>query len=350
VALLPDGRVLMVGGFNAPRSAEGDLVASRSTDIYDPMAGTFSPSGSMARERWLSTATPLRDGHVLVVGGSSNELDEDAERLALASAELYDPVAGTFRETGRMHHVRHDHTATMLRDGRVLIVGGADGHGYPTSSAEIYDPATGGFRPTGSMRSLRSGHTATLLADGRVLVVGGDDGLSGYASAEIYDPRTGRFKTTGSLHGIRYAHTATLLRDGRVLIAGGLTESGSEQVATTRAELYDPKTGKFRYTGSMSTGRREPTATLLSDGRVLIAGGDAGIDYRGLASAETYDPRAGKFLATGSMSVPRAWHTATMLPDGRVVMLGSATISEAVASLPGEIYDPATGEFSSPGG
>ncbi len=251
--------------------------------------GTFSPTGSLTAARSGQTATLLRDGRVLVAGGG---YCGDAEHSGIwASAELYDPATGTFSPTGSMSKPREAHTATLLADGRVLITGGITGQspaaslpvracvvpdGQPTSadvlaSAELYDPATGRFSKTGSMSVFRDQHTATLLKDGRVLVVGGGgEGYDSRTEVELYDPGTGRFSRTGSLKRGRWLHTATLLDDGRVLIAGGRSPSGSVYAA---AELYDPATGKFSSAGSMSEGRQQHTATLLADGRVLIAGG-----------------------------------------------------------------------------
>ncbi len=199
---------------------------------------------------------------------------------------------------------RELHTATVLSDGRVLIAGGVD-MDIPEVlvSAELYDAATGTFSPTGPMATARAGHTATLLSDGRVLIAGGrnlDGGRDWIAlsSAELYDPATGTFSPTGPMATARTGHTATLLSDGRVLIAGG--DAGGDVVTT--AELYDPKTGTFSPTGSLATARELHTATLLSDGRVLIAGGSDG--SRDLASAELYDAKTGAFSPTGSMSTP----------------------------------------------
>jgi hypothetical protein len=172
------------------------------------------------------------------------------------------------------------------------------------SSAEVYDPKAGTFSPTGSLVHPSRDADATLLADGRVLIVGGDQGHdfeSGQflASAELYDPKTGTFSATGSMATARDFPTATLLADGRVLVAGGLTSS----VTLASAELYDPKTGTFSATGSMATARCFPTATLLADGRVLVAGGDAGPGFSSgnyLKSAEIYDPKTGTFSPAGS--------------------------------------------------
>ena len=327
---LQDGRVLLAGGVNYSSNA-GQVVTSKyaAAELFDPSTGRFSPTGSMDSEREGQTATLLGDGEILIAGGSDLS-------GSLSTAELYDPKTGTFRSTGEMTTPRQGATATLLADGRVLIVGGyVGGYGSTTwlSSAEVYDPGTGQFRPTGSMTTLRmpASYTATLLQDGRVLVVGGQsDGTATLATAELYDPKTGTFSRTGSMATARGAHTAALLDDGRVLIAGGVNTPGVGYVqprlvaneaeaaplprrfamvslggpraaatggpgivgATgpstwlTSAELYDPSTGKFSPTGAMGTERAEATATTLPDGRVLIAGGDSA----GGLSAELYQP------------------------------------------------------------
>jgi WD40 repeat protein len=320
--LLLDGRVLIAGGSN-------DTTA----ELYEPQTGSFSPTGPMNVVRLRGhTATLLEDGRVLITGGT----DDSLAASPLASAELYDPKTGTFALTGAMAHARSIHTATRLGDGRVLIVGN-DGTSFgPPIAAEIYDPTTGRFVQTGPPVYVRIGHTATLLQDGRVLVVGGtgsgayDDKTPG--SAELYDPRTGRFTLTGSMTTRRWGgHTATLLKDGRFLVAGG-NASAVQEVPLASAELYDPKTGKFSVTGSMAVARDTQTATLLLDGRVLVAeGGDR--------SAELFDSRTGRFSEAGSTSV--TLQTATLLHDGRVLLAGGwedSAINPATTSA--ELYQP----------
>ncbi len=343
--LLADGRVLIAGGQDA---SGGE---SASAELYDPATGTFSPTGPMVYPHISPTATLLADGRVLVAGGSG--IGDVLERGY--SAELYDPQTGRFSLTGSMKVRRYDQAATLLPDGRVLLVGGSvyDLGSKAIATAELYDPKTGKFSLTGSMRTARDGPTATLLPDGRVLVAGGSvptqHGSTPLASAELYDPATGKFTLTGSMTTARAGHTATLLPDGRVLIAGGFGSNGN---ILASAELYDPQTGTFSPTGSMATVRDGHTATLLPDGRVLIAGGaDAADDSLAaniLASAELYDPKTGTFSPGGSMASARQLQTATLLPDGRVLIAGGADgttppgpgMVTALALPSAELYQP----------
>ena len=225
------------------------------------LQGIFVPMGSMTVAREYHTATLLTGGMVLVAGG------DDSSSFTLASAELYDPAAGTFTATGKMTVERASHSATWLPSGEVLIAGG------PWASAELYDPAAGIFAVTGSMSRARSDHLATLLPNGKVLIAGGN---SGGDTAELYDPSAATFAATGNMSEARFDDTATLLPSGMVLVAGG---KDSQQFTTffASAELYAPVPGIFASTGSMTGARWAHSATLLQNGTVLIAGGFASL-------------------------------------------------------------------------
>ncbi|MBZ4374150.1 kelch repeat-containing protein [Corallococcus sp. AS-1-6] len=294
-ALLPDGKVLVVGGLRS------DIDFLATAELYDPATGTWSPTGTMAEGRWQHTATLLPDGRVLVVGGLNS-------RDFLATAELYDPATGTWCPTGTMAEARSGHTATLLPDGRVLVAGGSAVAGAPPT-AELYDPATGTWSRTGSMAESRWAHTATLLSDGKVLVAGGF-GFPPRATAELYDPATGTWSRTGSMSSARTFHTATLLPDGRVLVTGGQDELNSP-LAT--AELYDPASGIWSPIAPMLEARVLHTATLLPDGRVLVASNEM---------PQLYDPATSTWSPAGAMVEPRSDHTATLLPNGQVLIAG----------------------------
>jgi Galactose oxidase, central domain len=285
--LLPNGKVLVAGGEEV--NDRGFSVLLASAELYDPASGLFSLTGSMVTGRELHTATMMSNGKVLIAGG------EDAKGYAVARAETYDPALSAFVPTGSMGVGRYGHTATALPGGDVLIAGGErideDGFDIALSSAEIYNPGSGRFHPTGSMRVARKHHTATVLRDGQVLLAGGEDN-NGHAleSAELYNPGSGTFRTTGRMVNAHDSGTATLLSDGSVLVAGGF--SGASGV-TAAAELYEPGSGRFVGTGVMHIAREFFTATLMSDGRVLMVGGfgfnaSSGFDVVGLC--EIYSP------------------------------------------------------------
>ena len=303
--LLQDGRVLIVCGYDAgdftgtgEAPGPGRSVAAitpgppdprRIAELYNPITGTFSRTGSMSVDRYGDTGTLLRDGGVLIVGG------ENLKSGILASAELYDPSTGTFTATGSISTSRTGHTATLLPDGEVLIAGGYDAAGFSLASAELYDPTTGKFRLTGSMAVVRTNHTATLLRDGRVLIAGGFDASgapeNAYSSAELYDPASGTFSPTGSMWVARTGQTATLLRNGQVLFTGSaVAGGGGTGKAEIMAELYDPGTSSFSPTAGMD--EAHDTATGLSDGRVLLTGGAIAVagGSESLATAELYRP------------------------------------------------------------
>ena len=260
--------------------------------------------------------------------------------------------AASFQPTASMTTARFYHTATLLANGKVLVTGGAQigpGSNIPLSSAEIYDPATGNWTSTGTMSAGRYVHTGTLLANGKVMVAGGytlvSGALSSASSAEIYDPATGTWTSAGTMSATRRFHTATLLTNGNVMVVGGFDDASGHALST--AEMYDATTGNWTSTGTLSAGRERHTATLLANSKAIVMGGYDGNGYA-LSSAEIYDAATGNWTSTGNMSAVRQNHAATLLTNGSVMVLGGADASGNGLSS-AEIYDPTTGNWTSTG-
>jgi hypothetical protein len=254
-----NGKVLITGG------SIGFLSDLAKAELYDPATGTFTATGAMSEGRSEHTATLLANGNVLVAGGAADNV-----------AELYDPATGTFTATTGELIVggRWGCTATLLSDGTVLIAGGRDAEdvydAFPLNDAELFNPATGTFTATSGMTQFRYNHTATLLKDGKVLLTGGFNGFP-VQDAELFDPTTGSFSRTGFMGTARAEHTATLLNDGTVLVAGGFSFVAPGSFSS--AEVFDPTTNMFTPTSPMGAPRFIHTATRLNNGLVLVTGG-----------------------------------------------------------------------------
>ena len=320
--LLPNGKVLIAGGVNNTSSA------LNTAELYDPTTGTVSPTGNLIAPngRKAHVSVLLRNGQVLLAGGVDNA------NIPLATAELYDPASGTFSATGSMSQARGFANAVLLADGRVLVSGGF-GSSPTLNTAEVYDPATGSFTPTGNLNNGRSHHTGTLLPDGTVLIAGGRaiNGPSSVvlASAETFDPAAnsgaGAFTSIGSMNSPRDKHTATLLPNGTVLLTGGFVSFPAIVTASTSsAEIFDPATTTFTLTGSMSVARAQHTASLSPDGSVLVAGGvpDTGGTTPSSPTAEIFNPGTGTFSRTGSMTMQRELAGAVVLLNGNPLISG----------------------------
>ena len=351
-------------------------------------ASSKAPPASLSIERGFHTATLLDPplcrrssppagypcGQVLVVGGIDVS---GGAALPTGEVELYDPAAARWRHTAAVPVRRFAHTATLLADGRVLVVGGENADGTGIADAELYDPVQGAWTPTGSaMTKGRFGHTATRLDGpacraasdkrpkwcGRVLVTGGSSskGRGDIASIELYDPATDTWSTGPPLSFPRQNHTAAALPDGRVLIAGGL----HERAAVSSTEVYEPATGYKLPAGSLSVARAFHRATILDApechasrpppwcARMMVTGGlvEGGVeegfqDGKSTATAEVFDPSAvrggvkGQWYPVRLMGTSRQGHTATLLFDGKLYVTGGDENGTS------ESYDAATGTW-----
>ncbi|HET9756744.1 MAG TPA: kelch repeat-containing protein [Candidatus Limnocylindrales bacterium] len=299
-------------------------------------AATWRPAGKMVSPHSHHTATLLPDGRVLVAGGLINDrLDGRASALA----ELYDPDRGTWSATGQMRGARWGQTATLLANGKVLVAGGFDDARRPLDTAELYDPDNGRWASTGRLTTGRGGHAATPLASGKVLVTGGGEedtttDLVRSASAEVYDPADGTWAKIRQMVEARGGHTATPLSDGTVLVAGG---------GSAAAERYDPGTGRWTATGNMTESRWGHSATLLPDGTVLVTGGCACSDPGAWKTAELYQPDSGTWIVTEPMSKERIFHSAVPLTGGPVLVVGQGGRENPHVSA--ELYGPDRGQW-----
>ena len=448
--LLPDGQVLVAGGGCNPGhmcNAGSFLTTLRSAELYSPATGTWARTGEMKIPRQFAAAALLKNGKVLVTGGFTGCDDDFCSDTR--TAELYNPATGTWSTTGSMHAAREQFGATLLHNGQVLAEGGRNEGGSCCrasrySSAELYNPATGTWSPTASMAKKHAGQTATLLRNGWVLVAGG-----GTRTAEIYQPQRAIWVLPGAMSTVRSHPAAALLPDGHVLVTGGngpdgqpqasaeeflagpgplvtitpatiafggqqvgtvsgarsyrVTNVGSAKLVISGTAVTGKNPGDFRAqttcgaapvppggtctvrvrftpaavslrtataavsdnaplspqgpavtgygagpdsfvpVGSMTTPREDFAATLLKNGQVLMAGGQTGTAAP-LASAELYNPATRTFSPTGSLHTARAYPAATLLPDGKVLVTGGLGANFAAISA-AELYNPATGTW-----
>jgi N-acetylneuraminic acid mutarotase len=320
--LLPDGQVLAVGGFD-------DTNAVATAELYAPATKAWSPAGAMGTGRYLHAATLLPNGKVLVSGGISVS-------TAVPTNELYDPATNTWSVAAPMIAPRFSHTATLLSNGKVLVSGGLN-VSTAVATAELYDPATNTWAATGSMATSRYFHTASAMPNGKVVVSGGFSSTD-VATAEQYDSATGTWAAAGFMTFARRQHTAAVLADGKLLVSGGVNDANGKATIAS-AELYDASTNSWSVVGSMAQPRNRHTASLLSNGKVLVMGGVELGALGGetvLASAELYDPVSKTWSSAGAMSAPREKQTATLLANGQVLFSGGVKVQTAVTTV--ELY------------
>lgn len=338
--LLPDGRVLLAGGFHLQVQIVIPMTITAFTlpdaTLFDPGTGAFAQAAPMASARHRHTATLLPSGKVLVAGGIVKTWNVSSwTSSSLASAEIYDPAANTWTPAAPLGVVRYDHAAALLQDGRVLVVGGQGGIGQTsTRTAEIYDPASDTWTPAAQPGALRYWPEAAVLLDGRVLATG----ASGPYFSEIYDPASDTW--TPTLSPGFGDHTSTRLLDGRVLVAGG-----------SEAAVYDPAADTWTLAPGLiqrsppqgiysSNGIGGQAAVLLPDGRVALLGGREEMDtaewvWCGTAnccssyiyqiyydSTQIYDPATNAWSLGLPLPVATGAHSATLLPGGGLLVAG----------------------------
>ncbi|HEX4382781.1 MAG TPA: hypothetical protein VH083_07525 [Myxococcales bacterium] len=327
---LADGGAIVLGG-NVSESI--DLPDSTLTQIFEPASETFvrGPELPLSVEAQIFTSiAPLRDGGFILAGTGINA---PAGALASVATQLFDPASRSFTRAGNAAtRGSANRTATALLDG-ALLTGGSGSNVIPVSTSDRYDAATQQWHATGRMLHVRQGHTATLLRDGRVLISGGLTCCSADASnplfvistAELYDPATDSFTAAGSMLAARFAHAAALLPDGRVLISGGDGDEPDEPPLQT--EIYDPATQRFTPAGELRAARDSHAAVTLADGRVLVIGGEvpptkAGRVGTGIHSTEIF--AGGNWSQGPSLENAFFGATVTLLSNGKVLIFGGA--------------------------
>jgi WD40 repeat protein len=305
--LLPDGKVLVVGGRStAP-------VALSSCHLYDPAMNTWSQTGSLLRPRAKSTLTLLPDGKVLAAGGVARGNEP------LASCELYDPATGSWTPTGPMETPRFDGACLLLQNGDVLAAGGSNAKGA-VNRCELYDHALDIWSPTGTLNARHIGASLTLLGDGGVLFAGGTQAAGASNASERYDPPSGTWHPAGPSGAGDLSSPAIRLPNGNILIAGGSTHRPT-------CQLYDPSTREWKPAKPLPKTRAWHTATLLPDGKVLVAGGKVlTTTYLNNSpssnSALLYDPGTDTWSTAPNLATARSSHSATLLPGGKVLLVG----------------------------
>lgn len=330
-AALPDGRAIVMGG----NTSDSPLVPdSTLTQIFDPATEAFTAGPDLllsAEAQVFTSVAALKAGGFLLVGTG---LNAPVGGLHTAVTQVFDPGAPRFTRVGDAPIPGGSHrTATPLLDGGVLLSGGLVSSSIPVSDVvDRYDPANAQWGGAGHMLHPRVEHTATLLRDGRVLIAGGLSCCQApptpefYSStAEIYDPATGQFTAAGSMSAARGGHAAALLTDGRVLISGG--DGNDPTPAPLGTEIFDPATGQFSAGGDLQTPRDSHSAVTLTDGRVLLIGGEvpptvAGRVGVGVPSTEIYDPATGRWTAGPTLDPAFYSSTVTMLSNGKVLIFG----------------------------
>jgi hypothetical protein len=329
-ARLKNGKVLIAGGYDGSKTVATAL-------LFDPATGKLAPTGSLNVARNFPSMTLLDNGDVFVAGGYNSELG------TLDTAELYHPETGSFRTLpNKMRARRELHTATLLPDGRVLLIGGyqTGKNGGTLASSEVYDPATQEFTSSGVMKAPngRFGHAAILIPGfSQALVVGGKErsakGWASLSGAETYDLKSGEFKSVGDMAFSRDRPAVAWVASAKkVLVIGGQKTDADGAGDVRESEWYDPAKGTFTTGPSLAQGRMAHAIATLPDGRILVTGGWSSALNRTVETAEIFAPdgtlRGGAFLPAGTMKASRHDHAAVVLADGRVLIAGGKRMED----------------------
>jgi hypothetical protein len=300
--LLPNGKVLIVGGFRKGPDTYSQLY-SATTEIFDPATYHFTYSGSLHTARCGQTATLLAGGKEILITGGNND------RESLASAELYDVAAGRWTTLPDMHTGRQGHQAVLLHNGKVLIIGGT---GDARTAIELYNPVTRRFE-RGAPAPFDCNGTVITLADGQILIAGGRQDRQLTRQAMTYDPVTNQFTRVGDMSVVRYKTAAALLPDGRAILIGG-SDNRDWKGKYNSTELFDPKTKTFSKGPDLNFERFKLAHSIItmSNGDILVAGGNQHIEQW----------HNGKFSVVASLDQPCYFTTATQLPKGGILLAG----------------------------
>lgn len=256
--------------------------------------------------------------------------------------------AGEWREAAPMSETRQYPGLATLPDGRILAVTGHPLGGASIASAEIYDPTTNSWTSTGALNLARNGvqpNGLTVLPNTKILISGSGVNSRSVHEAELYDPETGTWTETGSMSTPRTVHQTVRLDDGRVLVTGGI-DWGLEVVHAS-TEIYNYETGEWTAAAPMSMPRFNHRAVRLHDGRVFVCGGNAGYPVLDtvLDTAEMYDPATNRWALAKPMHQRRYAHGLALLKDGRVFVAGGASAANTPVAA-AEVFDPATGMWT----
>jgi uncharacterized protein (TIGR03437 family) len=339
---LADGRVLTTGGSLCSTSASGTFTCTSSpdTEIYDPVSNSWTTAAPLATPRRWHSLIRLLDGRVIAIGG----------RIPTgwtSATEIFDPATNRWTAGPRMSVARYLHRAVLLPGGRVLVTGGGvltTGVARPTASSELLDPQASRWSPAAPMSAPRYDHSLTLLPDGRVLASFGfqqdePEPRRANPNLDIYDPSSDSWSTVATLKIPRIVGSASLLPDGRVLLAGGINDDDAVERST---EILHPD-GRLTTGPNLNTPRSYQSSTILPNGQLLLAAGyDSYLDpLPPLASTEVFDAQRDLWVPGPSLLVRRSFHNAILLLNGTLLMIGgrdesdrAGTSTEILATLP----------------